>query len=237
MDFLDFKLPTPIYKFDKNDLQHIYEPSEDTFLFMDALELEKSFIKTLEPTIILEIGSGSGVLTTFLALNFDLDNTHFMATDINPLACVKTSETIHLNYSQLPLKVKRPKVSIFIDDLAQSIIDRLNYNIDMIIFNPPYVPTHDITDNGQSGDFNIINRSWAGGLNGSEIIFKSLDNITRLLTHNGIFYLLLCADNDIDNIKNYIKNKFHFNSCIVLKRRAINEILYIVKFYKTHPFM
>ncbi|CAK9300636.1 unnamed protein product [Gordionus sp. m RMFG-2023] len=148
--------PDALIKFDKNDLQHIYEPSEDTFLFMDALELEKSFIKTLEPTIILEIGSGSGVLTTFLALNFDLDNTHFMATDINPLACVKTSETIHLNYSQLPLKVKRPKVSIFIDDLAQSIIDRLNYNIDMIIFNPPYVPTHDITDNGQSGDLGQV---------------------------------------------------------------------------------
>lgn len=36
--------------------QNVYEPSDDTFLLLDALELEKDFLLSLNPSICLEVG-------------------------------------------------------------------------------------------------------------------------------------------------------------------------------------
>lgn len=38
------------------DYRNVYEPAEDTFLFLDALEKEKEFLEGRDPTICLEIG-------------------------------------------------------------------------------------------------------------------------------------------------------------------------------------
>lgn len=41
----------------KSDFEQVYEPAEDTWLFVDALELEKEFLtKNLHPTFCFEIG-------------------------------------------------------------------------------------------------------------------------------------------------------------------------------------
>ncbi|KAH9273486.1 hypothetical protein BASA83_004152 [Batrachochytrium salamandrivorans] len=40
--------------------------AEDTFLLLDALENDCELLRTLQPTICLEIGSGSGCVTAFL---------------------------------------------------------------------------------------------------------------------------------------------------------------------------
>jgi hypothetical protein len=34
----------------------VYDPSEDTFLFMEALQMEKQFLLQLSPNICVEIG-------------------------------------------------------------------------------------------------------------------------------------------------------------------------------------
>ena len=38
------------------DFRHIYEPSDDTFLLMDALEADTVALQALRPRIVLEIG-------------------------------------------------------------------------------------------------------------------------------------------------------------------------------------
>ena len=38
------------------DYDDIYEPAEDTFLFIDVLNLEKEFMKSINPSIAIEIG-------------------------------------------------------------------------------------------------------------------------------------------------------------------------------------
>lgn len=43
-----------------------YEPDQDSFLFLDSLEKEFSFIMKQDPSVIVEIGPGSGVISTFL---------------------------------------------------------------------------------------------------------------------------------------------------------------------------
>lgn len=50
-------IPTPILDhFTYKDYEKIYEPSEDSFLFMDTLEEEKSILEKLNPAVCVEIG-------------------------------------------------------------------------------------------------------------------------------------------------------------------------------------
>ena len=44
------------------DYDHIYEPAEDTYLACDALlqEWKQGFLEALQPSFVMEIGSGSG---------------------------------------------------------------------------------------------------------------------------------------------------------------------------------
>lgn len=44
-----------------------YEPDQDSFLFLDSLEKEFEQIQAMKSTMILEIGPGSGIISTFLS--------------------------------------------------------------------------------------------------------------------------------------------------------------------------
>jgi hypothetical protein len=50
------KQQEPIIPLDSKDFEHVYEPAEDSFLFMDALEKDLPFLRSLDPTIVLELG-------------------------------------------------------------------------------------------------------------------------------------------------------------------------------------
>ncbi|XP_071099708.1 methyltransferase N6AMT1-like isoform X3 [Haliotis cracherodii] len=75
-----------------SDYNHVYEPAEDSFLFLDALEQEHDFLAKLRPTVCLEIGSGSGVCITFLARMLG-SSSAYMSTDINVRAACITRDT------------------------------------------------------------------------------------------------------------------------------------------------
>ncbi|XP_074004728.1 methyltransferase N6AMT1 isoform X2 [Numenius arquata] len=92
-------LPTPRYDHlgAEGPFGDVYEPAEDTFLLLDALERDAARLREAGIEICLEIGSGSGVVSTFLASSIIGSNALYICTDINPMAAYCTLETALLN--------------------------------------------------------------------------------------------------------------------------------------------
>ncbi|NXG51723.1 HEMK2 methyltransferase, partial [Psilopogon haemacephalus] len=206
-------LPTPRYE----PLGDVYEPAEDTFLLLDALEQDTARLQQARVEICLEIGSGSGVVSAFLASIIG-SSALYLCTDINPRAAHCTLETALLNNVHL-----QP----IITDLVQGLSPRLNGKVDLLIFNPPYVvtPSEEVESHG-------IEASWAGGIKGREVMDRVFPLVPDLLSPGGLFYLVTIKENDPDEIQETMK-KYGLEGTQVLSRRAGQEMLTILKFRKS----
>lgn len=204
-------LKTPVY--DLKDSDDVYDPSEDSFLFLDALESEIDFLKALKPLSVAEIGSGSGIIVTAVATILG-NSCSFLATDINPEATKATLKTSHLNNTS-------------VDCLNMNLLCGFRDNVfDVILFNPPYV----LTENEEMAGSGI-NRAWAGGKNGREITDEVLRNLGKWLSENGVCYMVVLKENKIEEIKDIAAN-FGFDCDIVKERKIVGEHLFVLKFFR-----
>ncbi|ODV59858.1 uncharacterized protein ASCRUDRAFT_76804 [Ascoidea rubescens DSM 1968] len=90
----------------------------------------------------------------------------------------------------------------------------VNNSVDLLVFNPPYVPSANSeipTINGQS---NIDQDSGAwldmalnGGDDGMIVTAKLLDNLHDILADNGVAYILFCARNKPDDVYKQMKER------------------------------
>ncbi|TMW61500.1 hypothetical protein Poli38472_012691 [Pythium oligandrum] len=199
----------------------VYEPAEDTYLFLDALQDELPFLQTLDPAICVEIGAGSGAVFTYLATELQKRGTHamFLATDINPLAAGVAANTAKINGVQAYDLVQT--------DLVECYAQRLKGAVDVLLFNPPYVPTPS-EEVGSTG----IEAAWAGGVDGREVIDRLLPLIPSLLSPRGVFYMVVVIENKPKQI-GAILGRHGFQMSVVRSTRAKNEQLSILKFTRT----
>jgi release factor glutamine methyltransferase len=168
----------PIIPLTGQDWEHVYEPAEDTYLFMDALQKELPDLQATRPAIIMEIGCGSGCISAYLAKN--LHGPAYIATDINPHAIAAARRTFDAN--GLPIDLVHGNLCAPF---------RLNKRVDVLLFNPPYVPTP--TEEIRSS---WIARSWAGGIKGREVTDLLLDKLETYLSLTGRMYLVALDSND-----------------------------------------
>ncbi|KAM9670965.1 methyltransferase N6AMT1 isoform 2-T4 [Dama dama] len=122
--------PTPLCgHVGRGAFSDVYEPAEDTFLLLDALEAAAGELTGVE--ICLEVGSGSGVVSAFLASVIG-PQALYICTDVNPEAAACTLETARCN---------KVHIQPIITDLVKGLLPRLKEKVDLLIFNPPYVVT------------------------------------------------------------------------------------------------
>ena len=212
-------LSTPDYShFKTEDYENFYEPGEDTFLFLDALEAEMKFLKDIQPLVCVEIGCGSGLVINFLANHLEKSKkVIFIGTDLNKNACIATQKTSIKNNNC---------VNIINGDLVHPIMDRLVRKIDVLLFNPPYV----VTEANELG-FNGIEAAWAGGKDGREVMDRIFPLLDKLLSENGVFYMVCIKPNRIEDIGKCLET-FGFKMSIVLNRKAGIENLFVLKFVR-----
>ncbi|KAF7367224.1 Hemk methyltransferase family member 2-like [Mycena sanguinolenta] len=196
-------IPTPdLSHLRPADYEHVYEPAEDTFILLDALEQEAEQLKSLNPQISLEIGpvhvrsqeippnvsarSGSGCVSSFLghitgssaARVFSvLPTIIFLPSTLKKSISVRISTPTLANVpSQRAAKIRHPVNA----SLAHPLLARLRKSVDIILFNPPYVPTVYDEASGAQEDRGIEG-SWAGGQDGMQVTDKFFPQVAVIL--------------------------------------------------------
>jgi release factor glutamine methyltransferase len=156
-------------------LPNVYEPSDDTFLLADAV------ISEVRPTdSVLEIGTGCGLIAKLVS---DAAQS-VITTDINSYAVTNA----RLN-----------GVSAVRGDLFAN----LGRRFDLIIFNPPYLPTQ----NKMPRDW--LSQAWDGGSSGREVILRFLSQVDRYLTVKGRVLLLISSLTGYRQVKDWMDAKFN----------------------------
>ncbi|KAK8844645.1 hypothetical protein IAR55_006492 [Kwoniella newhampshirensis] len=212
-------LPTPhIAHLTEDDYEHVYEPAEDSFILLDALEADADDLRRSKPTICVEIGSGSGIASTFLSSLLEPNDSLIISTDINRYACEATIKTASANDTTL---------NPILCNLLDPLLPRLKGEIDVLLFNPPYVPTeiHELEDTQASRD---IGGAWAGGEAGMVVTKMILDQLPHLLSPGGRFYLVAVAQNKPKFIAEELLRRG-----LRVERRAGRELLYVLRIVAT----
>ncbi|KAH8738972.1 HemK family methylase [Cryptosporidium ryanae] len=245
----------------KGDWERVYEPSEDTFLVEDALELDKKSIIESNPNLICELGCGSGYLTSCLISIIKSDKN---ANKKMPLSYMIDVNIKALELSERLLKHNHPEVSA--EFIQMSLFSSFktnnpnNYFFNIVIFNPPYVPSTNqdlINANASIG----IDCSWSGGTDGLFYISYFIFGDPRLVSSNdqaalndvianypvptpcvidillpkGICYLLLEERNKPKCVLECIRKDqryLNWDINVILERKVRFEHLYIVKFFR-----
>lgn len=204
------------------DYRHVYEPAQDSFLLLDALEEDLDFLrKELKPKVCLEIGSGSGIIITSVAKY--VGGCLCLSTDINAIACSVTKRTA----------AKNPPAKV--DSVQMNLVDGIRPNsVDLLLFNPPYVVTSDEElvsskmSEGQEVTSQNLVFTWAGGENGRRVIDVLLEKLDTILSAEGVLYLLVLKENKPKEIIDIVSGR-GFTGGIFMERRIPGEYLYILK--------
>ena len=147
--------------------EDVYEPAEDTYLLLRAALDE---VKSTD--FLLEIGCGCGTISKRLQPLAG----RVLATDISPNA------------------VKMARKS-GLDSVQADLFRGIRARFDLIIFNPPYLPTkHEEKLSGW------LNFAFDGGITGIDTIFRFLEDVSDHLTVNGRALLLTSSLCDLDEV-------------------------------------
>ncbi|KAI9710561.1 MAG: S-adenosylmethionine-dependent methyltransferase [Bogoriella megaspora] len=225
-------LPTPSTRHVPFD--RVYEPAEDSFLLLDTLSsppqtefLHQRFACRSDSgacPLIVEIGTGSGVVLAFLTAHaqelFGRSDVLSLGTDISSFACSATRETVANALQEAD--VAGLSKAVFLDAMDCDLGSALHpKSVDVLIFNPPYVPTealpnisqkheaYNVLTNGSTTfeqDSHLLELSYAGGKDGMEVTERLLSELPTLLTRDrGVAYVLLCKQNRPDAVESRIR--------------------------------
>jgi HemK-related putative methylase len=139
---------------------------------------------------------GSGCVLTFLALELGSTNAFYLGSDINPYALKSTQKVSSSN-------------GVSMDVLQCSLTNGLRGRLfDLILFNPPYVPTCDEEQPQIPNSW--ITSAWAGGKDGTVLIHQFLHELPNVLAIPGACYMVLISTNRPFELVTYIEKHYGF---------------------------
>lgn len=172
----------------------VYPPREDTYLLLDAA------LQELKPgDHVLEVGCGSGYIAAGLA-----EYARVLATDINPHAVRETRTR-------------------GIDVVRSDLLRGIRGPFDMVLFNPPYLPT---SEDERMNDW--LEYALDGGPDGCRVIAEFAGQVEKVLAPGGRVLLLFSSMTGRDSVIGIFARQ-GFKSEILNKSKVEGETLYVVK--------
>jgi release factor glutamine methyltransferase len=176
------------------DLSQVYQPEADTYLLLDAAK------KELKPgDRVLEIGTGSGLISRELALVADV-----VATDINPHAALCAC-------------------SSGLDVVRSDLFAGIKGTFDLIIFNPPYLPTQ---PEERIDDW--LEYALDGGETGRVVIERFAGEVGRALAPQGRILLLISSLTGLPEVSIFF-TRYGFLVEVAVEEVIEDEVLYVLK--------
>jgi release factor glutamine methyltransferase len=150
----------------------VYEPSEDSFLLAENLQVGKG-------DHVLDMGTGCGILGVLAARAA----AEVVCVDINPHAVRCAQENAKINgVADRLLPVQGDLFGPF----------RKEEKFDLILFNAPYLPAE------RPEDGSWLARAWAGGADGRQVIDRFVSESLEYLKERGRILLLQSTLSGID---------------------------------------
>ena len=180
---------------ENKDTKYIYSPEEDTFLLLRV-------IKKYAVDKVLEIGTGSGLL----ALELEQNNRLVVGVDLDFNA---------LNKLRISIAKKKTgsKINIICCDSASPFRDDV---FDLVVFNPPYLPSEKVNDIAIDG-----------GPSGIEISKTWLKDTSRILRKDGRIVFLSSSISDVNGLFAYSRKLGFKVNVLKSKRFFFEELLAI----------
>ncbi|UKZ51679.1 hypothetical protein TrVGV298_005441 [Trichoderma virens] len=214
--------------------ERVYEPAEDSFLLLDTLSSssETQFLhdtfSSPKPTIpfVVELGTGSGVVLAFITAHaktlFGTSQILTAGVDMNAFACRATITTVAKAQADAAAESNSNSsetthglyLGSVMGDLAAPL---RSHSVDVLVFNPPYVPTSEMPSRPETfredfspkttfdDDSYLLALSYAGGADGMETTDRLIDGLPEILSPRGCAYVLLCAQNKPELVKERIR--------------------------------
>jgi release factor glutamine methyltransferase len=172
----------------------VYSPEMDTYLLLECS------LQELRPgDRVLEVGTGSGYIASRL-----MRETCIVATDINPFAV-------------------REARDLGVDVVRTDLVDGLSGRFEMILFNPPYLPTQ---PNERISDW--LEYALDGGISGREVITRFAGQVGRVLAPGGRILLLVSSLTGIHEVGEIFRD-LGYDLAMTGQRDAFEETLVVLK--------
>jgi len=156
----------------------VYAPVEDSFLLIDAIDLNHN-------DVFLDVGCGAGLLT----LGAARIARRVVATDISLKAARNTLRNLKRNGLEHPCSVMQ-------SDLLGSIPPAALFSV--IAFNPPYLP--------YDGTTTEMDHALLGGVKGTELAERFIQQAVRHLQKGGSIFVIGSSLANIKDLKNVMVN-------------------------------
>ncbi|MFX1375501.1 MAG: methyltransferase [Promethearchaeota archaeon] len=170
---------------------------------------------------VLDMGTGTGIIAIYLQLLISQNpnfNPRIFASDIleESIDCAKKNEVLN--------KINN-KIIYYHSDLFKSFPESSKSMFNIIIFNPPYLPSSPLIE--ESRNTKGIDYSWDGGIKGVEIVIDFLKEAKEFLNleRDHYIYCITSSRSNIDQFERRLIDLGYKNKKLKKAHKFFEDII------------